>query len=455
MNKCIANCPSNTWPINGYCVYCNDDCEVCKSAKECAKCKTHYLFDNKCIENCPNGYYHATNPNRCEKCYDNCVVCNDNNRCQVCKEGYYLLAGFCIKDCPNGFFKNEYNKTCDKCKLECETCNSANICVECADGYSLLGTTCITDCPDSYVSINGVCTPCGNNCKNCLSSDVTICTNCLPVYVLKNGKCVVNCGDGYFANSLNICAPCGNNCMSCSNQDSCNLCYKPYFNYRGICISYCPDSFVGVGNECVMCDKPFDVDDFQRLQPGLDYNWLQADDTTGASKTDKTAHDVAGVHGEGDRGANGEAAGQDAVENVQIVAGQDQLLLRPPQERRRTRRPGDGHKCEYSPSFRKGICTLCFEPHNHCKLLNSSSSCQVCYQEAHDCPASESKAYFLVNKLAGLFEAQEERERDFVPTSGFSTQSSEWRRMKVIVFSQFRETLNVVGDRYDADMRIE
>lgn len=254
MNKCIANCPSNTWPINGYCVYCNDDCEVCKSAKECAKCKTHYLFDNKCIENCPNGYYHATNPNRCEKCYDNCVVCNDNNRCQVCKEGYYLLAGFCIKDCPNGFFKNEYNKTCDKCKLECETCNSANICVECADGYSLLGTTCITDCPDSYVSINGVCTPCGNNCKNCLSSDVTICTNCLPGYVLKNGKCVVNCGDGYFANSLNICAPCGNNCMSCSNQDSCNLCYKPYFNYRGICISYCPDSFVGVGNECVMCD---------------------------------------------------------------------------------------------------------------------------------------------------------------------------------------------------------
>lgn len=205
----------------------------------------------------------------------------------------------------------------------------------------------------------------------------------------------------------------------------------------------CTECTDNESNVCVICDRTFDVDEFQKLQPGLDYKWLQTDENLDGSKKDQEASSTSAA----ENPQNGETnIAERAGEDVRVDAGQDQVFLRPPQERRRTRRPGDGHECEYNQSFEKGKCTLCFEPHNHCKLVNSSSSCPVCYQKAQECPKSESKAHYLVDTLVKLYAAQQEREKDFTRTVGF-TKSSNWRPMKVIVFSQFRETLNVVGDR--------
>lgn len=217
----------------------------------------------------------------------------------------------------------------------------------------------------------------------------------------------------------------------------------------------CTECFDG-SNVCVMCNKAFDVDDFQLLQPGLSYEWLKLENDVEVAKVvtaeqpnnnetyavrDDAANDGRGI---ADRGV------ADGI--MRIGPAQNELLLRPPSERRRTRRPGDGHVCEYSRSFEPGKCTLCFDVHDHCKLVNQNSCCEVCFLCPEDCPKQESKSYYLVNKLLKLYEEDQKKARDFKPLPGFSHITSgrvvaNHRSLKVIVFSQFRATLNVVGDR--------
>jgi SNF2 family DNA or RNA helicase len=193
---------------------------------------------------------------------------------------------------------------------------------------------------------------------------------------------------------------------------------------------------------CLMCDKPYDVDDFQLLQPGLFYEWRKSEDFD--SKDDKNlgqaarTNVIAALDQNGAHGAEGSA--------LRAHAAHNQLLLRPPAERQRSRNPNDGHVCEYSQSFDPGKCTLCFEPHQHCKLVNRDSRCQTCFAEAKDCPKAETKSHFLVQKLLRLYEAEQKRNSDFIPTSD-SGQLASQRKLKVIVFSQFRQALDLVGNR--------
>eukprot|EP00531_Pseudo-nitzschia_arenysensis_P016846 CAMPEP_0116118160 /NCGR_PEP_ID=MMETSP0329-20121206/1957_1 /TAXON_ID=697910 /ORGANISM="Pseudo-nitzschia arenysensis, Strain B593" /LENGTH=1286 /DNA_ID=CAMNT_0003611771 /DNA_START=219 /DNA_END=4079 /DNA_ORIENTATION=+ len=84
---------------------------------------------------------------------------------------------------------------------------------------------------------------------------------------------------------------------------------------------------------CVVCEKAFDVDAFQRLQPGFKYDWLH-----------NVEEEMKQQSMDNDTGA------QDAHE-VSVLPGGSGLLV--PQNQRprraRTRRFGDGHTCEYDP----------------------------------------------------------------------------------------------------------
>ncbi|CAB9503894.1 F-box protein At3g54460 [Seminavis robusta] len=189
---------------------------------------------------------------------------------------------------------------------------------------------------------------------------------------------------------------------------------------------------------CAMCDKPYDVDEFQILQPGFMFEWKRSEDYAyvgdkASGQTSETA--TARVVQDGPAAAQGPA--------VQGAPAVNQLLLRPPAERRRTRKPGDGHVCEYSRSFEPGKCLLCFEEHSHCKLVNKSSCCQTCFREPKECPTTESKSFYLINKLLKLYEDDQKRDQDFRPSASHVVNR---RRFKVIVFSQFRRVLNLVGN---------
>jgi SNF2 family DNA or RNA helicase len=62
--------------------------------------------------------------------------------------------------------------------------------------------------------------------------------------------------------------------------------------------------------------------------------------------------------------------------------------------------------------------------------MNEDRRCDACGRAATDCPEDESKSHYLINKIAALH-----------------SNSKNERPLKVIVFSQFRKALNVVGDR--------
>lgn len=124
----------------------------------------------------------------------------------------------------------------------------------------------------------------------------------------------------------------------------------------------------------------------------------------------------------------------------QDANGETEQVIRPPVARRRTKKPGDGHECEYDHYAVDGKCIHCIEEHNACNLLHSKR-CKVCYRAARECPAEETKSSYLVKKCLSLVEGSQ-------PSRRYSHRLDEpLRRVKIIIFSQFRKALDLVGDR--------
>jgi SNF2 family DNA or RNA helicase len=178
----------------------------------------------------------------------------------------------------------------------------------------------------------------------------------------------------------------------------------------------CTECFDNQSTTCIACGDDFDVDDFQRLQPGFTMTWR-----SNLKDPERTSQPETPDHQLLPRAIQpGARAGMNIANPI------------PP---RRTNKFGDGHICEYrdkeSMTFaRNNRCLLCWEEHNACNLMNEDRRCGACGRTATDCPEDESKSYYLINKLAALH-----------------SHSTHQRPLKVIVFSQFRKALNVVGDR--------
>eukprot|EP00980_Cylindrotheca_fusiformis_P011952 scaffold2830_cov131-Cylindrotheca_fusiformis.AAC.73 len=189
---------------------------------------------------------------------------------------------------------------------------------------------------------------------------------------------------------------------------------------------------------CVVCEESFDVDLFQRLQPGMLYNWLHNVEEEARKKTSRVNPDQSGS--------------ERNLDNSPLVLEGGAGILAPVDPnvpRRRTRKPGDGHTCEYSPKTTNGACLLCWKEHDDCDLTTKSMRCQVCNRRAETCPSSETKSCYVIDKLIELHEKQKSQIMSLSSTAVFQTQSplAATRPLKVIVFSQFRKVLNMTGDR--------
>lgn len=180
---------------------------------------------------------------------------------------------------------------------------------------------------------------------------------------------------------------------------------------------------------CIVCCESFDVDLFQRLQPGMDYQWLHNVEEETKNKTKKLNEN--------------EEHPVELLDDGEIVLAP----LDPTRQRRRTRKPGDGHTCEYSPKLNNGECILCWKEHDGCNLMNAAKRCNVCYRRAEDCPSSETKSAHVVDRLLKLHESFQKYDKArFLSPFRMNTLRSK-RPLKVIVFSQFRKVLNMTGDR--------
>lgn len=219
---------------------------------------------------------------------------------------------------------------------------------------------------------------------------------------------------------------------------------------------------------CPICEKNFDPDEFQLLQvrvglrwysilnitlsailllyiilhinniqPGLDYIWkwnlMEAEKRRERSAYRRQIQNESGrlIENQGsseivDLSDNDEEIGVEIAQPIQ------QHIIRPTRRRRKL-----NHQCIYPSTFIDGKCTICFQMHNGCNFLNDSSCCTVCHARAEECPKDESKAYYVTNKFLQLWKSSCTRHDDAKNNT----------HLKVIVFSQFRQILNVVGDR--------
>lgn len=180
---------------------------------------------------------------------------------------------------------------------------------------------------------------------------------------------------------------------------------------------------------CYLCDDPFDIDDLQRLQPGFVLEW---------KSNLKHPKEIA------DTQENSSAAiPPPALPERDLAMGDH---LRPPDELRGTKKYGDGHECRYDPVARDGHCFLCSKEHEPCNLTNKHSRCETCHRLAADCPEEESKSSYLVTKILELHRSQKDQDVGSQSPGEYQIPDGP-RPLKVIIFSQFRPALNVVGDR--------
>lgn len=189
---------------------------------------------------------------------------------------------------------------------------------------------------------------------------------------------------------------------------------------------------------CYLCDDAFDVDDLQKFQPGFVLDWrsnleLKRTKILAQANPGSTGPQLSRV--ENTRPKNGEGEGD-------IVEGP---IIRPHHERQRKKKLGDGHECEYDRFAANGRCVHCFEEHSFCNLLNISSRCELCHRVAEECSAEESKSFHLTNRLLELCKSQPRSICSDELSVHLDGEAS--RPLKVIVFSQFRASLNFVGDR--------
>jgi len=190
--------------------------------------------------------------------------------------------------------------------------------------------------------------------------------------------------------------------------------------------------------DCLLCqDGYFDVDNLQLLQPGFVFTWK--DNIKEAKTTDgeiPVRIEAARYPGETNSNGNHEA---NSTMSQNINDGRE-ILLPPPSVRRRTKKPGDGHECEYDRHSVDGRCIHCFVEHDSCNLLESMR-CHVCYRITRECPEEETKPSYIVRRCLSLVQGNKPSRR--------STEKLEEgpRPIKIIIFSQFRKALNLVGDR--------
>lgn len=188
--------------------------------------------------------------------------------------------------------------------------------------------------------------------------------------------------------------------------------------------------------DCILCDGPFDVDNLQLLQPGFVFTWR---DNIEVAKTKVLTNGEVPMKTEAveDQGRNHDSR---QAHDPQVSSGNNGIIIRPPAARRRTKKPDDGHECEYDRFSVDGRCIHCLEEHNACNLLRSTR-CVICHRIARECPEDETKSSYLVNKCLSLLQGcqlagRAHDRRDEGP-----------RPIKIIIFSQFRKALNLVGDR--------
>jgi hypothetical protein len=202
----------------------------------------------------------------------------------------------------------------------------------------------------------------------------------------------------------------------------------------------CTECMTPSTETCPSCNVPFDIDDFQRLQPGLDYKWKW--NIIEAQEERQRQQVIAqSLHPE----TNSNSSNNNQRSNEESFNLENDLnRLNGMHQVQRIRRKNEPHVCVYPNIHSDGKCKICFEIHQ-CNFMQHiggkvNANCKVCHALSEDCPPDESKAFYITNKILILWTQYQHR--------GIDTGTLKQKRpLKIIIFSQFQQVSNLVGDR--------
>ncbi|GAA6071512.1 proprotein convertase subtilisin/kexin type 5b isoform X1 [Tachysurus ichikawai] len=221
-----------------------------------------YLFEDECVESCPQSHYHSMK-STCEPCGQNCRVCTNATHCVHCASSFYSKNGACTKlACVDGEVADTDHENCVTCEEGCQKCLSENPaqCTSCLHGYYRLRANCHKICPEkTYGDVTDmVCMPCDDDCVNC---DDSQCYLCEDNFFLSEGTCVKKCKEGFYPDTTHECEPCHHECRTCGGPyyNDCDSCEDDMQLKDGQCVSMntavqCkPLHFLNEHGECEQC----------------------------------------------------------------------------------------------------------------------------------------------------------------------------------------------------------
>jgi len=187
---------------------------------------------------------------------------------------------------------------------------------------------------------------------------------------------------------------------------------------------------------CPLCAKPFDVDDFQRLQPGLNNQYNSSIEEEKTERERKFALKRAFSSSSLERGADVEE-----LDEAEAILPQENQV----------RKHKKGESCVYSKILLDGKCIHCRQECFDCNFMNNKQQqCSICHKHAEDCPTYASKSKYCIDKL---LELKTEVSGATCTTSPmavrlFGSRVIETQQsVKAIVYSQIRQTYEYFGDR--------
>ena len=216
----------------------------CYKESEMASTFTQWFFDEE------NSIF--------KKCHPDCSLCNgtSNENCLICyNANLFLYNGKCIENCPENIFKNQENKKCEDCYKNCKTCGML--------GY-LYDMGCIS-CLEKEMIFNNY----ENNFYNCfkeydnntksfyVSEEINNISSCFELYgryIIENTyECIEKPDRGYFISNqtTGLLSPCPQNCFACNNSNICDLCENDYLIQAGKCVLSCSKGYYQYYNICL------------------------------------------------------------------------------------------------------------------------------------------------------------------------------------------------------------
>ena len=186
---CHSSCKTCSGPLESNCLSCDIAVEA----------NPFYLYNGKCISQCPEGTFISTDENEnkiCKKCYKNCKTCEDignadDMKCSSCPDNNIINE----QNCYQIFNSNEKNF------YDPEDNTKITSCFQLYGKYIKdKGNECINNYEENYYISNvdtGVVSECDSNCKTC-SQISTTCTSCNGELYLQEGHCTSNCPSNYY-----------------------------------------------------------------------------------------------------------------------------------------------------------------------------------------------------------------------------------------------------------------